>query len=390
MDRIRLMHVVDSLGTGGTEEGIRKLLSGLDGSAFEQIVCTVAPSVQTETKGARIVSVGNANGGRQFLVAKFKRVFERERPHIVHSRNWGTIEAVAASRLAGIRAVVHSEHGLESSTYRHQPLRRNAIRRLSFAWTDHVFTVSQALRSYYAQQLRMKAGRIGVVPNGVDAKYFRPQPDARLVAREKLGLSADTVVVGTVGRLDPIKDHRTLFMSVELLHAMSIPVQLVVIGDGPERKALEASIQVRGSLAGKVIFVGETADVSSHLNSFDIFVLPSLAEGMSNALLEAMSTGIACLATNVGGNPELIENRSSGLLFEPRDVKTLAERLKILALKPQYRRELGDNARRRIEKHYSLHQMMHNYTRMYTQALNHRHQKFDNLDSRIVTQVEYR
>jgi sugar transferase (PEP-CTERM/EpsH1 system associated) len=373
MDRIRIMHVVDSLGTGGTEEGIRKLLSGLDGSAFEQTLCTVMPCADSETRGARILSVGNAGGGRQLLVGRFKQLFQRERPHIVHSRNWGTIEAIVAARMAGIRAVVHSEHGLESSTYRRQPLRRNVVRRLCFAWTDRVFTVSRALRTYYAQQLRMNEFRIGVIPNGVDTERFRSRPEARLAHREKLGSNSHTVVIGTVGRLDPIKDHRTLFLAMEFLLAMGANVQLVIVGDGPERKALEASVQSRTNLAGKIMFAGETNDVFSYLNVFDIFVLPSLAEGMSNALLEAMSVGIPCLASSVGGNPELIEDGSSGLLFEAGDAKTLAMRLQMLSVNPRHRQELGGNARRRVEKVFSLHRMIHNYTRLYTQALGNKH-----------------
>jgi glycosyltransferase involved in cell wall biosynthesis len=279
MARIRIIHVVDSFGTGGTENGIRKLLTGLDSSIFEQTVCTNAPSSPSETKtGARMISVGSPQGGRQLLVGRLKRVFDRERPDIVHSRNWGAIEAIVAARSAGVRAVIHSEHGLESSTYRRQPWRRKLIRRLCFTWADRVFAVSQGLRAYYARQLRIAEGRMSVIPNGVDTERFRPHADVRFAARLKLGGGPDTLVIGTVGRLDPIKGHRTLFDAAELLVASGIPVQIVIVGDGPERKALESDVQARPSLAGRTVFVGETNDVAAQLNSFDIFVLPSLAE----------------------------------------------------------------------------------------------------------------
>lgn len=370
MSRFRIIHVVDSFGTGGTEEGIRKLLSGLDSSIFEQIVCTNAPSSESHTKtGARIISVGSAGGGRQLLVGKLKRVFDCERPDIVHSRNWGAIEAIAAARVSGVRAVVHSEHGLESSTYRRQPWRRNMIRRLCFAWADRVFAVSQALRAYYARQLWVRENRIGVIPNGVDTELFRPQPDVRLAARQKLGVGSDTLVVGTVGRLDPIKDHRTLFQAMELLVSFGFPVQLVIVGDGLERKALQIDVRARPLLAGRTVFVGGTNDVVSQLNSFDIFVLPSLAEGMSNALLEAMSVGLPCIATRVGGNPELVEGGSSGLLFGAGDAGMLATQLKSVALDRLYRRHLGSNARKRVEDCFSLHRMLSNYTQLYEEAM---------------------
>jgi sugar transferase (PEP-CTERM/EpsH1 system associated) len=377
MSRLRIMHVLDSFRTGGTEEGIRKLLSGLDPAAFEQVVCTVAPAPQREaTTGRRVISIGRSGGGRQVLVGRLKRLFDRERPHIVHSRNWGAIEAIAAARMAGVRAVVHSEHGLESSTYRRQPWRRNVIRRVCFAWADRVFAVSQSLRAYYAQQLWIDENCMGVIPNGIDTERFRPLGDVRLAARrQNLGAGPDTLVIGTVGRLDPIKDHRTLFQAVELLLALGLPVLLVIVGDGPERKTLEAEIEARNWLAGRTVFVGETSDIVSQLNSFDIFVLPSLAEGMSNALMEAMAVGLPCVATRVGGNPELIEEGSSGLLFEAGDPKTLASHLRALTSNAWHRRELGANARRRIEDCFTLHRMLNNYTRLYEEALSSRHSK---------------
>jgi sugar transferase (PEP-CTERM/EpsH1 system associated) len=389
MNRIRIMHVVDSLGTGGTEEGIRKVLSGLDKAVFEQTVCTVAPCNYSETAGgARVVSVLKRQGRRQMLIGPFKRIFELERPHIVHSRNWGAIEAIVAARLGGVQGVVHSEHGLESSTYRGQPLRRNAIRRFSFAWTDRVFAVSRALRTYYVQQLRIAEERIGVIPNGVDTDRFRPRRDSHLAVTEGWRASSSTIVIGTVGRLDPVKDHHTLLKAIDLLFAMNIDVHLLIVGDGPEREALQARVRNRSPRAAKVTFVGETRKVASYLNSFDIFVLPSLAEGMSNALLEAMSSGIACVASRVGGNSELIEEGLSGLLFDAGDAKALADRLKVLALNPQYRQNLGENARKRVENSFSLHRMMHNYTRLYTDLVANKYSNVDISNNRIRTQPE--
>jgi sugar transferase (PEP-CTERM/EpsH1 system associated) len=365
MSRIRIVHVIDSLGTGGAEEGVRKLLLGLDAAIFEQIVCTVVPPIASGAKaGSRVVSVGRSEAGLQLLAGRFRRLFKVERPHIVHSRNWGAIEAVVGARLAAVPAVVHSEHGLESSTYRRQPWRRNLIRRGCYAFADKVFAVSQELRTYYARNLRMKESRLGVIPNGVDTERFRRNNDTRVAIRQKLGITPDTLVIGTVGRLDPIKDHRCLFAAAEILVAAEVPVQLVVVGDGPERKGLEADIR-RGALSRRTHFIGNTPDVVSQLNGFDIFVLPSLAEGMSNALLEAMSVGLACVATRVGGNTELIEDGVSGLLFEAGNAKALAGHLHALASNAERCREFGEHARKRVEGSFSLNKMLTNYSQMY-------------------------
>src|SRR5215467_7185443 len=130
MKRLHIMHVIDSFGVGGAEGGVRKLLSGLDSFAFEQTVCTVAPSRQSDVKDARVVSLDCSNQGQKMLVGRLRRVFSTEHPDIVHSRNWGAIEAVVAARMARIRTVIHSEHGLEWSTGILQTWRRTVARRI--------------------------------------------------------------------------------------------------------------------------------------------------------------------------------------------------------------------------------------------------------------------
>lgn len=371
MSRIRIMHVVHSFGTGGTEEGIRKLLAGLDPDRYEQVVCTVAPSPEIEPRtGARIISLNRPKLTRMFLVRRLERVFRRERPQIVHSRNWGAMEAVLAGRLAGVGAVVHSEHGFESQNIRRQPWRQKAFRRLCFGLADCVFAVSQDLREHYNKQLGLAQGRIRVMPNGVDTDRFRSDSSARRAMRQSLGIAPQTLLVGTVGRLNAIKDHRTFFQAAESVLGDGIDIRLVIAGDGPLRESLQTDIQTSGPLAQRTAFIGESADVPSLLNALDIFVLSSLAEGMSNALLEAMSVGITPVVTRVGGNSELVDGRSCGLLFEAGDAKALAAHLEALALDPQLRRNLGENAQRRVRSCFSLNNMLASYARLYDELAN--------------------
>jgi len=373
MGRIRVIHVVHSLANAGTEGGVRKLLAGLDPGRFEQIVCTVAPAPAVEPEsGARVIPLGRPGNVRRVLIRALREVFLRERPDIVHSRNWGAIEAVVAARSAGVRGIIHSEHGLEISSYRRQPWRRRIFRRLCFEWANHVFAVSVGLRDYYAKELLIDKHRIQVIPNGVDTMRFRPCIAARRIVRDKLNIGQETVVIGTVGRLDPIKDHRTLFEAVDLLLATGLPVQLVIVGEGTERRTLERDVQARKLLAQKTVFVGETSEVATYLNGFDVFVLPSHAEGMSNALLEAMAVSLACVATRVGGNPELVEHGSSGLLFEAQDTAMLAAHLKTVVSDARWRSYLGENARRRAVEGFSWSRMLTNYTKLYEEAVSDR------------------
>lgn len=373
MNRIRLMHVVHSLGVGGTEEGVRKLLVGLDGSVFEQVVCTVlaGPSRDSQT-GTRVVSLGRSPGRVGFLVPDLTRVFVRERPQIVHSRNWGAIEAIPAARVARVRGVVHSEHGLDVHSMNGQPWRRRVLRRLCFRWADRTFAVSRGLRDHYITQLGVPANRLKIIANGVDTRRFRPDPEARAEIREYLRADENTLVLGTVSRLDPVKGHGIMLRAAELALSRGVRLKVVIIGDGPGRAALHEQVCSSSLLREQVVFAGELLDVPRWLNSFDAFALPSLAEGMSNTLLEAMAVGVPPVASRVGGNPEVIEEGRSGLLFEPGDSEALAAHLKTLALDIKWRRELGENARQRVETSFSLQRMLQNYEQMYLGVLQRR------------------
>jgi len=368
MSRIKILHVVRNLGTGGTEEGVRKLLTGLDQSIFEQLVCAVVAGPTTDPiTGARIVRLGLEPDQSGFLLPSLFRVFRREQPDVVHSRNWATIEAVPAARLARVPALVHSEHGLDVTTIRTQPWRRRAFRRMCLEWADCTFAVCNGLRSYYARQLVVSPERLHVIRNGVDTDRFRPDGMVRAVLRQRLQVSPSTMVVGTVSRLDPIKDHRTLFGAVERLVSRGLDLCLVIVGDGPERGRLQSDVQARPMLRGKTVFVGEVNNVPEWLNSFDVFVLPSLSEGLSNTLLEAMATELATIATRVGGNCEVIEHQHSGLLFEAGDVDGLADILKNLAADCVRRALLAKNGRERIQSEFSLQRMLLDYTGLYRQ-----------------------
>lgn len=370
MSKIRILHVVHSLGTGGTETGVRKLLLGLDQDVFEQTVCTVLAGPATDRQtGAHVVSLGRSRGNVGFLLPDFYRVFRRERPHVVHARNWGTVESVPAARLARVPGVIYSEHGLDVHSVSRQPWRRNAFRRLCFWWADRVFAVSEGLRDYFTPQLPILGGRLLVVPNGVDTELFRPVPETREEMRRELALAPDLFVVGTVSRLDPVKDHRTLLRAAELLLLQGCALRVLVVGNGPERAALEGEVQASSLLRERVVFVGERGDVPRWLQCFDAFVLPSLAEGMSNTLLEAMASGIAPVASRVGGNPEVIEEGRSGLLFDAGDANALAACLKILALNRDTRCRLGTGARQRVQSCFDLREMLENYTELYESVL---------------------
>ena len=360
------MHVMDRLTTGGMENGVCKLLVGLDHDRFEQTLCTIFSGDEPEgLSDTRCLCLNQMPNRRAFLVPTLQRIFARERPDIVHSRNWGAIEATLGARLARVPAVVHSEHGRDLQSIVHQPWRKKLLRRFFYGWANELVCVSQELREHYCRELGLPAERFQVLSNGVDTDRFRPNGFIRAELRRSVGAQTDTVVVGTVGRLDAMKDHLTLFRAVELALNRDLDLRLLIVGEGKERPVLEAYLAGHPRLSARTWLVGNVRDVENWLNAFDVFVLPSLSEGMSNTLLEAMAVGLPAIATAVGGNTEVIENSHSGLLVEPQKPEKISELLMRLGADLALRCAIGKAARNRAEERFSLRSMVMRYEDLY-------------------------
>ena len=366
---LRVLHVFNRLGTGGTEYGILKLVHGLNHGQFEHRLCSIRgfdpELVRRRQLEDKLIIAGSAGDDRQFPLFRLARIMRGYRPHIVHSRNWGAIEAIPAARLARVPVVIHSEHGYELETIAGLPRRQRLLRRVAYAMANAVFAVTRDLRDYHARQARVSTSRIQVIYNGVDTQRFVPRPESRLRLCERTGWPAGSFVVGTVGRLVPIKDHSTLLKAAELLARQGVDVRVLLVGAGPELGRLEDYAAKSGALAGRVCFYGSSDAVPELLNAMDVFVLSSLSEGMSNTLLEAMASGLPVVATRVGGNPELIEEDRSGFLFRPGDIAALASRLECLTNHPELRRQLGAAARQRAVEHFGLERMIEDYRSLY-------------------------
>lgn len=365
-DRLRVLHVISYMRRGGAEMGILKLIAGL-GSEFEQRICTTrgfdADFVRNKLSREELYVAGSPELKLQFPLFRLARIMHSYKPHIVHTRNWGALEAVLAAKLAGVPVVVHSEHGYEADMFAGLPFRRRIFRHMAYGLADAVFALTRELRDFHARQAWVAPETIGVIYNGVDTERFAPNRKSRTAMRAELGLPENSFVIGSVGRLVPIKDHATLLKAAAKLAETGVDVRVLLAGSGP---AIENLRRQAGSLlAGRVYFAGDSDRVPELLNGMDVFVLPSLGEGMSNTLLEAMACGLPVVATNVGGNPEIIENDTNGCLFAPGDFEWLAARLKALASDRELARQMGAAARCRTTETFSLSGMIKNYRDFY-------------------------
>jgi len=361
---LRIVHVVPTLDVGGLENGLVNLVAALP--ELTHAVVSMGPLGAFARRLPRDVELSSLDkpAGAPMRLAMFRllRVLRRLQPDLVHSRNWGAIEAVPAARLAGVRAVVHSEHGRELSDPEGLNARRNRFRRLLAPLMDRVVTVSADLSAWLQQTVRLPAGKLLVIPNGVDTQRFSPA--RRFAGRQALRAADQTMVIGTVGRLNGIKDYPTLLTAFADIARRAPHVTLVFIGDGPQRAALEA---LAASLAihERVHFLGERRDVPELIAGLDVFVLPSIAEGMSNTLLEAMAAGRPVVATGVGGNPEVVEDGVTGTIIPIRHPAALTKAIDGYLWDSGLRTAHGEAARRRAVTEFGLVSMVSRYHDLY-------------------------
>ncbi len=286
-------------------------------------------------------------------------------PAIVHSCDWGGIEAVVAARIARVPVAIHSEHGYNLEMLSGLPFRRRLLRHIVFRCADAVLVVSDELRNYHAAQAWWSPEAINVLYNGVDGQEFSPQPQARDPVRLRLGIPKVAFVIGSVGRMVPLKDFTTLLKAAEVLAPETPNLHLVLVGSGPELSRLQDYAANSRQLTGRVVFPGAVDHVADLLNAMDIFVLPSLMEGMSIALLEALAVGLPAVATRVGGNPEVVAEGECGYLFAPQDVAGLVSQLRTLLRDSRLRTDFGRAARERALQHFSLERMLRRYRDLY-------------------------
>ena len=365
---IRILHVVDSLGKGGLENGLVNLIQRMSPRAFEHAVCAIrrlGSNAERLPEGVRVVCLETEGKRTSIQITALARVIRDLQPEIVHSRNWGAIEGVFAGRWMRFCALVHSEHGLASGSDAPDPWRRICLRRLAFGLADRVVAVSKQLRDHHARCTGFPKSRIAVIHNGADNQRFRPNPEARARLRRELGLGGGEFAIGAVGNLFAVKDHITLLRAANEFGRKHAEWRLLVIGDGPELPPLENFVAEQTALRQHVFFLGSSDRVAELLEAMDAYVLSSVFEGISNSLLEAMATGIPVVATAVGGNPEVVADGISGLLFPPGDAARLAGHLEMLHADPELRAQLGREAQRRVAEHFSLESMVRQYAQLY-------------------------
>ena len=367
---IRILHVVDTWAVGGLQNGLANLIERMDTAHFEHVICAMRPVDRTNARSVpagrvQVIGLSTEESNRRFQAPALIRKIRQVKPDIIHTRNWGTFEAQLSALCVGGCARVHSEHGIDFDSTTKESVRRRLSRRLAFQLAHRVISVSHQLKNLHAKRTGFPAHKIEVIHNGVDSRRFYQDDDSRTRVRRELGISDSEFCIGCVGNLIPVKDHLTLLRAVSGFAQRGRPWRLLVVGAGPELPKLTAFVAGHPGLKDRVLFLGRSNSVPDLLNAMDVYVLPSLTEGIANSLLEAMATGLPVVATATGGNPEAIVNGVSGLLIPVGDSARLEEHLLALESRSEWRRQLGQSALYRARNEFSIDSMVRRYETVY-------------------------
>jgi len=367
-----VMHVIHHLVTGGMENGLVNLINHLPGDEFRHVVVCIEDhssfAERIRRRDVDVVDLRRSQAGHTRMRRTLKGLCRSLRPQIVHTRGLSGLDAQFPALLAGVPARLHGEHGWDVDNLDGRARRPLWLRRLHAPLIHHYVTVSLDLRRYLVERVGIAPHRVSNICNGVDTERFAPGSPSPELGLPADFLRPDVVRIGTVGRLQPVKNQVALLEAVALLRArcpeLAVRIRLVLVGDGPLREELTRQARTM-MLETTTWFAGATERVPEWMRALDVFVLPSLNEGISNTLLEAMATGVPVLASAVGGNPELIEEGVAGDTFAPRDVEGLAALIERYVAEPGLRRAHGMAVRRRAESNFSLRSMVAAYGDLY-------------------------
>jgi sugar transferase (PEP-CTERM/EpsH1 system associated) len=371
-----VLHVIHHLVVGGMENGLVNIINRMSPDLYRHaIVCVEDYSGfrnRLSNKNIQVIALNRSKIGTWALRKEIFRICCDLKPSIVHTRNMSGLDAVVPARLAGVKYCLHGEHGWDVGDLEGKKLRPILLRKIHSFFIDGYITVSVHLRNYLIDKVGIKPSRILQIYNGVDTDKFFPRNDSAEAVFPAGFVFDDSVVIGSVGRVQAVKDQETLLRAFSNLvneaPELRSRLRLVLIGDGPLLQQLR-QLAIELGISELTWMPGARENIASILRAMDIFVLPSLMEGISNTILEAMATGLPIIATGVGGNLELVVENQTGKLFEPGNIDELSALLGEYVNNFPLRKTQGKNARALALAQFSLEAMTLKYQAVYQQAL---------------------
>ena len=361
-NRIHIAHVIHRFSTGGLENGVVNLINHLGEEDYRHSIITMKghdPDFASRIKSSNVEyhNLEKKDGNDPAVFLRLNSILRRLKPDVLHTRNTATLECQLVGWWRRIPLRIHGEHGWDVNDMHGTNKTYQRLRRAIKPFVHQYIALSSEARDYLLSIIKVPAQRVNHICNGVDDKKFKPTAQR----------DNSELVFGCVGRLEKVKNHQLLahaFANLTELSGDQPKVKLHLIGEGSCRDEVE-SIFNQHACTEQVWMPGSRDDIAELMPQFDVFVLPSLAEGISNTILEAMSCGVAVIATDVGGNAELVEEGQSGFLVDETSpeqmVKRMLEYVEVDGLSEQH----GLKGRSLVEQKFSIQAMTKSYDTLY-------------------------
>jgi sugar transferase (PEP-CTERM/EpsH1 system associated) len=369
-----IVHIVHRFDTGGMENGMVNLFNTLSPQRFRHTVVALTDYSdfrhRITAQPVDFHALNRAPGHGFGWAGRLWKLLRQLKPDLVHTRNLAALEAQFVAAAAGIRTTVHGEHGRDVFDLHGKNWKYNLLRRAARPLVSNYIAVSRDLESWLRTTIGVPPHKLHQIYNGVDSVKFHPRTGARPAFAHP-----ESIVFGSVGRMVEVKDYpmltRAFIQMVRQQPERAERARLVIVGEGPARSTCLELLQAAG-LAHLAWLPGERHDIAEIMQVFDVFVLPSKNEGISNTLLEALASGLPVIATAVGGNVELVEAGVNGALVQAGDVAGMAQALLSYLDAPARIAEQGGNARQQAAQRFSVPAMAEAYARVYDQTMGRR------------------
>lgn len=359
---IKIVHVVYRFHTGGLENGVVNLINHLKEDEYHHTIVSMTehdPGFVSRIKTNNVTFVDlHKKTGQDFGVFwRLNRLLKTIKPHVLHTRNTASIETQFIGWWRRVPLRIHGEHGWDVNDMNGSNVRYQKLRRVLKPFIHEFVALSSEAKDYLLEKIHVPPDKINHICNGVDHTKFYPDKQDN-----------NHFVFGCVGRLEVVKNHVLLaeaFVKVwQHCQNHGHKVELHLVGDGSCRSKVEAIIDAAGC-HDNVWMAGNRNDVAGLMRHFNVFVLPSLVEGISNTILEAMASGVPIVATDVGGNGELVVDGESGYLVDVDNAEQMAERMIKYVENTNVARLHGCKSRELVEQKFSIDAMTSSYDKLY-------------------------
>ena len=371
-----ILHIIHRLGVGGLENGLVNLINHMPPDRYSHVIACLTESTDFRDRIQRndvpIFSLLKHDGQDLGLYKKMWKILRQIQPDIVHTRNISTLEHQILAKATGVPGRIHGEHGRDIYDLDGKSVKYNWLRRMVSPFTNRFITVNGDLAMWLRNSVAIDANKVTCIPNGVNSHRFSPRNNGKKVIGPEGFMDPESFVVGWVGRMEAVKDPLNLVNAfIRFYKTSSVTnnnLRLVMVGDGELCNKAKKLLK-EADLDQFAWLPGERSDIPELMNDMDLFVLPSLREGMSNTILEAMACGLPVVATNVGGNSELVDEGKTGMLVPVHDPVALAEAMCSYYIDRQKLLRHGHAGRKKIEAKYSMESMVNGYLTVYDETL---------------------